>query len=208
MTLDRIASAVKLSRWLTSRTCVNINTLISETNVKYEVGLTALYQFEIQYCYSSRRAFGINLRHTKYVGESQFARHWYKRTWLTAISSHCLAALPAKMSAFNSYRTSVVPSCFAKTSNMKQKPKIGNLTEKQAQHGFGKKIQQKQRSADKLNIKAGIRHIRRNKPKMSKFSQKHAQIALSSKLKLQKWWKFEKKAICKTQICKKQANFK
>jgi len=27
----------------------------------------------------------------------------YKTTWLTAISSHCLAALPAKMSAFNSY---------------------------------------------------------------------------------------------------------
>jgi len=99
----------------------------------------------------------MNLRHTKYVGESQFAHHWYKCTWLAAISNRCLAALPAKMSAFNSYRTSVVPSCFAKTSNLKQKPKIGNLTEKQAQHGFGKKIQQKKKSAEKLNIKAGFK---------------------------------------------------
>jgi len=43
---------------------------------------------------------------------------------------------------------------------------------------------------------------------MSKFSQKHAQTALSSKLKLQKCHKSRKKRICKTQICKKQANFK
>jgi len=27
----------------------------------------------------------------------------YKATWLTAICSHCVAALPAKMSAFNGY---------------------------------------------------------------------------------------------------------
>jgi len=27
----------------------------------------------------------------------------YKNAWLTAISSHCLIALPAKMSAFNSH---------------------------------------------------------------------------------------------------------
>jgi len=31
------------------------------------------------------------------------SNHWYKHTWLTVISSLSLAALPAKMSAFNSY---------------------------------------------------------------------------------------------------------
>ena len=36
---------------------------------------------------------------------SQLAHHWYERTWLTTISSRCLAALPAKMSAFSSYIT-------------------------------------------------------------------------------------------------------
>jgi len=36
---------------------------------------------------------------------SQFTHRWYERTWLTAISSRCLAALPAKMSAFSSYTT-------------------------------------------------------------------------------------------------------
>jgi len=51
----------------------------------------------LRYCYLSRKS------HTKYVGYPQFAHHWHKPTWLTTISSHCLAALPAKMSAFNSY---------------------------------------------------------------------------------------------------------
>jgi len=36
---------------------------------------------------------------------SQFNHHRYERTWLTAISIRCLAALPAKMSAFSSYIT-------------------------------------------------------------------------------------------------------
>jgi len=36
---------------------------------------------------------------------SQFAHHWYERTWLAAISTRCLAALPAKMCAFSSYIT-------------------------------------------------------------------------------------------------------
>jgi len=39
----------------------------------------------------------------QYAGDPQFTHHCYKSTWLTAISSHCLDALPAKMSAFNSY---------------------------------------------------------------------------------------------------------
>ena len=42
---------------------------------------------------------------------------------------------------------------------------------KQAQHAFGKKIQQNKKSAGKPNRKTG-RHIRKNKPKMSIFSQK------------------------------------
>jgi len=37
--------------------------------------------------------------------------------------------------------------------------------------------------------------------------QKHAQYAFSSKLKQQKRHKIWKKAIGKTEICKKQANF-
>jgi len=79
----------------------------------------------LRYCYSSKRAtqnmlatrssptIGINLRglplpavtvsHTKYAGYPQFAHHWYKPTWLTATSSHCLTTLRAKRSAFNSY---------------------------------------------------------------------------------------------------------
>jgi len=36
---------------------------------------------------------------------SQFAHHWYERTWLTTISSRCLAGLPSEMSAFSSYIT-------------------------------------------------------------------------------------------------------
>jgi len=83
-------------------------------------------------------------------------------------------------------------------SNLEQKPKTDNLTENQAQHGF----------ARKFNKKAGIRDIRRNKPKMSKFSQKHAQIALSSKLKLQKYHQIKKSNLQNAKIGKKQANFK
>jgi len=37
--------------------------------------------------------------------KSQFAHHWYERTWLTTITIRCLAALPAKMSSFSSYIT-------------------------------------------------------------------------------------------------------
>jgi len=37
--------------------------------------------------------------------------------------------------------------CKNKQVNLKNNPKIGNLTEKQAQHAFGKKIQQNKKSA-------------------------------------------------------------
>jgi len=47
-------------------------------------------------CYLSRRAT---------QNMSQFPHHWYERTWVTAISSRCLAALPATLSAFSSYIT-------------------------------------------------------------------------------------------------------
>ena len=66
-----------------------VNTLINERNIKYEVASPV----NLRYCYLSRRAT---------QNMSQFPHHWYERTLLTAISSHCLAALPAKMSAFSS----------------------------------------------------------------------------------------------------------
>jgi len=47
-------------------------------------------------CYSSRRA-------TNYVGDQQFAHRWFEPQCPTASSSHCLAALPGKMSGFKSY---------------------------------------------------------------------------------------------------------
>jgi len=47
--------------------------------------------------------------------------------------------------------------------------------------------------------------IRKNKPKITKFSQKHAQNAFRNKLKQKIAINFEEKAIGKTKICKKQA---
>ena len=41
--------------------------------------------------------------HIKRSRGPQVPHPWYKPTWLTAISSHCLTTLPARMSAFNSY---------------------------------------------------------------------------------------------------------
>jgi len=61
---------------------------------------------------------------------------------------------------------------------LKNKPKIGNLTEKQAQHAFSKKIQQNKKSAAKLNRKTG-RHIRKNTPKRIIFSQKTPKLSLA-----------------------------
>jgi len=67
--------------------------LIDETNVKYEE--TTRYQPHIL-LFIYRKAT------QNFVGSPQFAHYWYKPTWLTAMSSYCLAALLAKMSAFNS----------------------------------------------------------------------------------------------------------
>jgi len=86
---------------------------------------------------------------------------------------------------------------------LKNKPHIGDLTAKQAQHSSGMKIQQNKKSAGKLNRKPG-RHIRKIKPKMSKYSQKHAKITFSSKLKQQKFNKILNKKK-QSEICKKQA---
>jgi len=66
--------------------------LINETILKHEE--TTFCQLEI--------FLFISKSHTKYVGSSQFDHHWYKPTWLAAISSRCLAALLANMSVFNS----------------------------------------------------------------------------------------------------------
>ena len=65
-------------------------------------------------------------------------------------------------------------------------------------------MQQNEKSASKLNKKAWWQ-IRKNKPKMIKFSQKHAQYTFRSKLKQKIATKFEETAIKKTKICKKQA---
>jgi len=61
---------------------------------------------------------------------------------------------------------------------------MGNLQDKQAQRAFGRKIKKYIKPAGQLNTKTG-REIRKNKPKMSKFTQKHAQISPCSKLKEQ-----------------------
>ena len=61
---------------------------------------------------------------------------------------------------------------------------MGNLTEKQTQRAFGRKIQKNTKQAGWLNTKTG-RQIWNNKPKMSKFTQKPAQISFCSKLKEQ-----------------------
>ena len=39
----------------------------------------------------------------QHVGDLHFAHHWFEPTCLTAVTSHCLAALPATKSSFNSY---------------------------------------------------------------------------------------------------------
>jgi len=44
-----------------------------------------------------------------------------------------------------------------------------------------RKTQQNEKTAGKLNAKAE-RQIRKNKPKMSKFTQKHAEIVLCNEL--------------------------
>ena len=59
--------------------------------------------------------------------------------------------------------------CKNKQENLKNKPKIGYLTEKTGPMCVGRKIQQNEKSTRKLYKKAG-RQIRKNKPKMSKFS--------------------------------------
>ena len=58
-------------------------------NMRWQVSVN------VRYCYLSRKA-------TQNVAVRP-PLVW--TTWLTAISSHCLAALPAKMSAFSSYIT-------------------------------------------------------------------------------------------------------
>jgi len=90
-----------------------------------------------------------------------------------------------------------------KQGNLKNTPKIGNLMEKTSL-ALGRKIQKNKKSTGKLNAEVA-RQILKNKPKMCKFAQKHAQTSFSSKLKQQKCHTILKKAIHKTVICKKQA---
>jgi len=58
-------------------------------------------------------------------------------------------------------------------------------------------MEQNEKSASKLNKKAGWQ-IQKNKPKMTKFSQKHAQYAFRRKLKQKIATKCEEKANRKT----------
>jgi len=68
---------------------------------------------------------------------------------------------------------------------LKNKPKMGNLTEKQTQRAFGRKVQKNIKRAGSLNTKTG-RQIRENKPKFERtFTQKHAQISFCSELEEQ-----------------------
>jgi len=82
--------------------------------------------------------------------------------------------------------------CENKQANLKNKPKMGNLTEKEAERAFDRKIQKIIKKQVRFHTKTGSQ-IRKNKPKMSRFTQKHAQILFSSKLKEQNlqeiWWK-------------------
>jgi len=54
---------------------------------------------------------------------------------------------------------------------------MGNLTEKQAQRAFGRKIKKTTKPAGWLNTKTE-RQIRKNKPKMSKFTHKRPNVVL------------------------------
>ena len=66
------------------------------------------------------------------------------------------------------------------------------------------KIQQNEKSATKFNEKAG-RQIRKNKPKMIKFYKNTPNMPSAVNWNSKSAIKFEKKAIGKTEICKKQA---
>jgi len=62
---------------------------------------------------------------------------------------------------------------------------------KQDQNGFGRKIEQIKKPAGTLRTTTG-RQILKNKPKMRKFTQKHAQIAFCSTWKQKKCHKIKK----------------
>jgi len=77
--------------WLISQTCVNTLIMKQALNLKQQLSIN------LRYCYSFNRATR-NMSATR-----KFAHHWFEPTSLTTISSHCVAALPAKTSAFHSY---------------------------------------------------------------------------------------------------------
>ena len=93
--------------------------------------------------------------------------------------------------------------CKNKQVNLKNKPKTGNLTEKQAQHPLAWKFNKTKKSAKKLNKKAG-RQIRKTSPKWGNFHKNTPNMPLAVNWKSKSAIKFEKKAIRKTEICKKQ----
>ena len=95
----------KLFVWHSSRDIVRMKWRYNRTGYKQKLCFSAtlsIWDMRQQLCQFEILLF-IQKSHTKYVVDPQLGHHWYKPTQLTAISSHCLAALPAKMSAFSGY---------------------------------------------------------------------------------------------------------
>jgi len=61
---------------------------------------------------------------------------------------------------------------------------MSNLTEKQAQRAFGRKMKKKHKTSRLVKYK-NMEENPKKKPKMNKYTQKHAQVSFWSKLKEQ-----------------------
>jgi len=102
-----------------------------------------------------------------------------------------------------------MPGYFAKKKERKFEKHAKNrqFHRKTSPSCVGRKIQQNDKSVRKSNNKAGTQ-IRKSKPKMNKFSNKHAQyMPLSVNWNSKSAIKFEKKQSAKQKSAKKQANF-
>jgi len=93
-----------------------------------------------------------------------------------------------------------------KQENLKNKPKIGNLTKKQAQHALAWKFNKTKNQQEKW-IKKQWSKCEKTCPKWANFRKNTPNMPLAVNWNSKTAIKFEKKAIRKTEICKKQANF-
>jgi len=91
--------------------------------------------------------------------------------------------------------------------NLKNKPKIGNLTEKTNPTCVGKKIQQNEKSTREDYIKKQEGKSEKASPKWANFHKNMPNMPLAVSWNSKSAIKFNKNAIRKTEICKKQANF-